>query len=71
MSKEEFCKMVDEVVSEVSEEKGIALEVIRNDYSILVGKKSGGALTEFEFREMEPGVFMTVAQVEESIGYIL
>lgn len=71
MSKEEFCTMVKEVASEVSEEKGIALEVINNGLSIFVGKKSGGAMTEFEFREMEPGVFMTPAQVEESIGYIV
>lgn len=71
MSKEEFCTMVKEVASEVSEAKGVALEVINNGYAILVGRKSGGAMTEFEFREMEPGVWMTPAQVEESIGYIV
>lgn len=71
MSKEDFCTMVDEVVAEVSEEKGIALEVINNGFAILVGRKSGGAMAEFEFREMVPGVWMTPAQVEESIGYIV
>jgi len=71
MTKEEFCKMVDEVAAEISEEKGVDLEVIDKGYAILVGRKSGGAMTEFEFREMEPGVFMTAAQVEESIGYVI
>ena len=71
MSKEEFCKMVKEVAAEVSEEKGVDLEVINNGYAVFVGRKSGGSMTEFEFREMVPGVWMTPEQVEESIGYIL
>lgn len=71
MTKEEFCKMVHEVADEISEEKGITLKVESNEYAISVGKKGGAMATEFEFREMEPGVFMTPAQVEESIGYIV
>ena len=71
MTKEEFCKMVHEVAAEISEEKGITLKVESNEYAISVGKKGGSMATEFEFREMEPDAFLTPAQVEESIGYIV